>query len=248
MRVSRKALLMVLVLGAMTLMSIASVAPAGAQIVGTACENVGVRTGGDVLVDVPQNFRDGLPASAVQCSVKIAGTQAQGEAGTAIIRQRQVPDYAAVVAVDVWTANSSVAADFAPYNPPVRVCFDASEYGLDASAAVSPGEGNGPALMFSDARHYITQNQVGSYGQPRTSDDFNNNEGARNVNQLNVVPAGIADGYICGDLSWPGTISLVPGLPQDRADGDVDHPNFPGHTPDRCFVDDAGNLIGDCFD
>jgi len=229
MKLSRKALLMVLVLGATALMSFAAAAPSAAQT-GTFCSLIGQRTGGDILVDVPNSFADGLPGNAVQCRVLI-----RQESGTPIPAQRAINDYSAIAGIDVWTANRN--ADFDIYDPPVRVCFDASEFGVSAEDAVSPedlaaGE-NGPALMYSDARYTFAD---------RFS--FRYNSFSRNFTQLNVVEAGIADGYICGDLSFPGTLNLVPGIPGIFSDDDPQHPNYAGDRPDRCLVPGSR----DCFD
>lgn len=257
MKVSRKLFLLSVMVGALVVMALASVSTAGAQDFDDfTCTDLGRVTGGDILVDVPNNLSTGVPTDAIQCRLfePLAGSDRgsdAAEAGNVIARQETRRNYNLLVGVDVWTAsNPGATADFRVFDPPVRVCFDASFWGVSAADAVSPEDSAaglfGPALVFSDARHYITQQEVGSYGNP-TSNEFTDSEGARNLNQLNIVEAGRAEGYICGDLSWPGTVNLVAGLPGRDAD-DRDHPNYDGHNPDRCLIDDNGNLFGDCED
>lgn len=229
---TRKNIGVVVVLVAALVMMVAVVGPASAQT--RLCSEVGARTNGAILVDVPATFFDAglnnsLVPSQVGCRVLLSP-----EAGTPLRGNQAIPDYAAIVGVDVYTTRAS--SRFEIYNPPVRVCFQASSYGVSAEAAISPEDlaagVNGPALMYSDARHVNTFK--------RASDPYVG--GARNFVQLNVVPDGVPLGYICGDLSYPGSVNLVPLVPP-YDDSDPAHANF-ADAADRCTVAGAS----DCRD
>lgn len=233
MKVSRKLVLVAVQAASVMMLSLAMITPVAAQI-GLPCVLVGQETGGDILVDVNQQVSDvrpdGLVARSIQCRLLLAR-----EAGTPLDGNRAIEDYGAITGIDVWTANPNVNSDFASYDPPVRVCFDAAEYGLDASLAVGPEDMeaglNGPALMFSDARHINTFKRVtdGYFG------------GSRNFNALNIVEEGQPLGYICADISHPGAINLIPVVP-GFDENDPAHPLFFDEA-DRCLTDE-----GDCFD
>lgn len=227
----KKLVLLTVLVASIAVLSLAVAAPAAAQPTHADCTRVGVITGGDILVDVSENRNDGLVPGNIQCSW--LRTYPEG-AGTPLSGARAIPDYTSLIGIDVWTASRSGArADFDVYDPPVRVCFDASEYGLDASSAVGPEESaagqSGPTIMFSDARHFNTLK--------RSNDGYFG--GSRNFVQLDVV---VEDGFICGDISYPGLLNLVPGLPPRDA-SDPTHPNTE-NVPDRCLVPGAS----DCFD
>jgi hypothetical protein len=235
MKINRKLLLLTLVVGALALLSVAMVSTSSAQN-SFYCVDVGNATGGDILVDVPSDFTDDLEQFQVQCNV-LSGSVGRRQAGTPVDNQATVEDYGSIAAVDVWTATRPGGADFDIYDPAVRVCFSADAYGVDAASAVGPVESAtgavGPALLFSDARVIFADRlSSASYG------GF-----SRAVSQLNIVAEGIDLGYICGDISYPGTVNLTPGLPLDREDDSPYHPNYP-NQPDRCFIPGSD----DCFD
>lgn len=236
MKYARKLMLLTLTMVAVAMMSFAAAAQDGE---GFFCSEIGVETEGAILVDLLLGLEagnsqreDGLIPNNIQCRLLLAR-----EAGTPLDGNRAIEDYRAIDGIDVWTANPNVNSDFASYDPPVRVCFDASVYGLDATQAVGPEEMeaglNGPALMYSDARHINTFKRI--------SDPYFG--GSRNFNALNIVQEGIPLGYICADISHPGAINLVPIVP-GFAEDDPAHPLFLD-TPDRCLTDDN---IDDCFD
>ena len=223
MKVSRKLLLLSLLVTSLVVMSIAMVAPSAAQ--SGRCTTIGVATSGDFLVDVDENRNDGLVESQVQCKVLISP-----EAGTPLSGNRAIPDYTSVGGIDVWTSNAR--ADFDIYDPAVRVCFRAAAFGVSTTDAIGPAEmeagQSGPALMYSDARHINTLT--------RSSDSYSG--GSRNFNALDVVTT---DTYICGDISYPGSINLVPSVP-GFASTDPAHPLFEDQ-PDRCLVPGASDCI-----
>lgn len=227
--VTRKALLLASIVGVMAVLMVASVS-AQTQ---TQCNLVGAATGGDILVEAAGVRNDNLVAEEILCTVVISPG-----AGTPLDGNKAIPDYTAIAGVDVWTGNfnSGFAADFELYDPPVRVCFDASEFDVSATAAVGPTEmvagQTGPALMFSDARHFNTFK--------RSTDAYVG--GARNFNALEIVAAGRDAGYICADLRYPGLVNLVPSVPV-FASTDPAHPLYVD-TPDRCLVPGAA----DCQD
>jgi len=203
-----------------------TIIPAFAQTTTIPCTQIGTRTEGAILVDVPQTFtdagaNDNLPRDLVGCRLLISA-----EAGTPLDGNQAIPDYESIVGLDVFTARAS--SRFEVYNPPIRVCFNATAYRLRARAAVGPDElaagKNGPALMFSDARHVSTFQ--------RDTDRYRG--GSRNFAQLNIAADGVAVNYICADLSHPGTVNLIPQVPS-YAGADPAHPNFPD-SPDRCVV------------
>jgi hypothetical protein len=226
--VTRKALLLASIVGVMALVLVASVSAQQTQ-----CNLIGAATGGDILVDASGVRSDNLTAEEILCSVVIAPG-----AGTPLDGNKAIPDYTAIAGVDVWTGNfnSGFAADFELYDPPVRVCFRAADFGVSAEAAVGPTEmvagQSGPALMFSDARHFNTIK--------RATDAYVG--GARNFNALEIVEAGRAVGYICADLRYPGLVNLIPSVPVFDAT-DPAHPLYVDQ-PDRCLVPGAA----DCQD
>ncbi|MBC7870374.1 MAG: hypothetical protein H7Y09_06000 [Chitinophagaceae bacterium] len=235
MKISRKLLLLTFVVGALALLSVAMVSTSSAQN-GVFCVDVAELTDGDILVDVPGAFSDDLQQFQVQCNV-LSGSVGRREAGTPVDNQATVEDYGSVAAVDVWTATRPGGADFDIYDPAVRVCFNADSYGVDATAAVGPVESAtgavGPALLFSDARvNFADRLSNAAYR------GF-----SRAVTQLDIVAEGRDLGYVCGDINYPGTVNLSPGLPLDREDDSPYHPNYP-NQPDRCFIPGAS----DCFD
>lgn len=229
MKVSRKALLLLVLVSAVVTMSFAMTSSAAAQGNREPCTTVGQRTSNNILVDVPSNLAYGTVTESVQC--RVLNTSAdRPNVGTPIVGQRLTLDYpSAIVAVDVWTARGGTGSDFDPYSPAVRVCFKASAYGVDAATAVGPAESAagqvGAAIMYSDARYIFADrfanNPYGGY--------------SRNATQLDIVDAGRELGYVCADLGGPGLATLVSGLP-GRAANDPLHPNYGGDTPDRCRI------------
>lgn len=229
MKVSRKLILISLLVSSLVVMSIALVSPAAAQG-NRPCVDLGRQTGGDFLVDVSDDRNDSLNAFQIQCRVLISR-----EAGTPIQLQRAIDDYDAIAGLDVWTA-SGFAADFDIYDPPVRICFNGDEFGIDPAAGVGPEElaagENGPSIMYSDARYTFADRLSNRYL------GF-----SRNFTQLNVITDADNE-YLCADISYPGAVLLVPGIPENFEEDDPQHPNYGGDTPDRCLVPDSS----DCFD
>lgn len=189
-----------------------------------ACVDVGRLTSGRILVDVPSDT--GYEVIRVNCRVLVddAGRRVDvvGTGGLGTSRQGQslLRDYTQPLAsVDVWIASRSGAtgAEFGAFDVPVRVCFQVSDAETTAN--------NDLFLIFNDARYISAPRQAGD------TSSF-----SRTSQQLDIVPTGLALGYICGDLRFPGTISLVSSLPQRDANSPI-HPNAVLPVPDRCRFD-----------
>ncbi|MDX1990825.1 MAG: hypothetical protein SF029_00450 [bacterium] len=254
MKITRKLALLIITVGILSILSVAMVAPVAAQPTG-ACVDIGRLTSGAILVDVPTEQQlGGIPTNAVQCRVLARNgefardTAAGGSVGTPREGQTlnrasdNALDYGQTLAsIDVWIAGD-VAGDFFGWFGtrdtinPVRVCFRATD--ADIELARNPGEGEigaeGRFLIFNDAR-YFNANAAAS-----RSSNFPNSDPAefaavrsRTTQQLNVVPEGLELGYICGDLSVPGQVSVVNRLPV-RPEGSPVHPNAELPSPDRC--------------
>lgn len=225
MRVSRKLFLLVALVA---ILAALSVIPTIAQEQDQ-CEQIAGLTGGSVLVDVPDAFTTGPQPGNVLCTVLFAE-----EAGTPMSGAKAIPDWNAVYGVDVWTGTDPGGADFEFYDPPVRVCFLAEDFAGDivAEEAIGPVEFadgvDGPFLAFQDARYFTTPDQIGN-----AYDGF-----SRTFSVLEPVEAGIELGYICGDISNPGAVILVPGVVASS------YNPLEETTPDRCLFSGAG----DCQD
>lgn len=191
------------------------------------CWDMGRKSGGDVLVDVPETFdpqtTNNLDRNQIQCRELF-----REQAGTPVEEQSAVMDYRdALIALDIWTASRPDGANFEVYDPPIRICFDSAAFGVSASDAVGPAQlaagENGPSIMYSDARYTF-------------ADRLSNNAylgPSRNLTQLNVI---VADEYICADISYPGSVVLVSGIPEGRGIDSPYHPNYGGDLPDRCLM------------
>lgn len=201
--------------------------PASAQTVTNTsgpCVDIGRLTSGRILVDVPPDT--GYAVIRVNCRVLADNAGAlldvvgAGALGTPRQGQSLVRDYVAPLAsLDVWIASRSGAtgAEFGAFDVPVRVCFQ-----VDQAQALA---NNALFLIFNDARYYNAPRQPGD------TSTF-----SRTSQQLNIVDTGLALGYLCGDLDFPGTISMVTSLPQRDSDSPT-HPNAQLPPPDRCRFD-----------
>lgn len=196
------------------------------------CWDVGRKTGGSILVDVPRAFTHNLDRNAVQCKLLVPY-----EAGTPIVGQRAILDYpGALDGLDIWTATRANGANFDIYDPPVRICFNAEANNLDVEKAVGPDESAagefGPTIMYSDARFTFADRLLNNaYLGP-----------SRNFTQLEVVVDAERD-YICADIAYPGAVLLLSSLPGGIDEDSPNHPNYQGDIPDRCLTPGSDDCI-----
>ena len=207
----RFSVLFVLLVGAVLLT--ASVVHAGPVI--NLCTEMSKATDGIILVDIEGSAPTG--ALGVDCNLLTAA--APGEVGTPRTNYR-VPvaadGYGTIKdSVDVFMVGSGGAPIYGFFKKPVRVCFKDEAGAKLVKDPNDPYKNPGVYLLFKDARNY--QNATGR----------NDNQPARTVNLLNIVEAGLAKGYVCGDLAVPGTITYVTDIPTAAK-------LTAEHTADRC--------------
>jgi LysM repeat protein len=182
------------------------------------CGQVGAVTQGEILVDVPYNatpvgFNTGCNILTINFEGDDSNIQ-QGAVGTSRYLRRIPVDYGRVVdAVDVYALGNEVS-NFGFFSQPVRVCF----------RTPTP---QSLYVVFTDARYYQE-----AFDEP-----------ARTVQILSPVPAGFEKGYACGDITVPGTVSLVTSLPVVDVNNPL-HPYAPLPRPDRCLYNGDPSCVG----
>ncbi len=200
---SRRSLIVLLLVGLFVMVS--AVAAQDPSVISTDCRQVGVKTGDEVLVDV--EGATGRDDVAVSCTVNVYNGNPvdkgdNREVGTPRTGYR-VPDYrdqypTVYDSIDVYVVKGNGRSIYGWFVKPVRVCFGVDAADAAAMNVADPFDVNNPLfVVFSDARYF--QNAKGT----------GNNQPARNVTVLNVVPEGLELSYICADIDNPGSVSLV---------------------------------------
>lgn len=207
-----KFLVVLMIVGALALLSVAATMAQDPGVGAGTCQTVGKDTEQEQLVDIEGSVPSG--AAGINCTIHVvngltaeeyfAGKSGDNrEVGTPRTNKR-VPlpgdNYVIVYdSIDVYTLTSGGKSIYGFFPKPVRVCFGVDQADADAINVADPFAAGQLYMVFSDARYFQS---VGT-GDKQPS---------RNLQVLDVVAEGLPLGYICADIDTPGTVSLVNGL------------------------------------